>query len=107
MTDDSRTTEVLDATDRSRFEVYVDGQLAGFTEYFDRGDVRTFPHTEVDEAYEGQGLAKQVISGALDATRAAGLKVRPVCSAVAGFIGKNSDYLDLVPEEYRADAGLA
>src|SRR5690606_30401333 len=105
--DDSATTEVIDATDRSRFEVLVDGKLAGFTEYFDKGELRTFPHTEVDEAYSGQGLGSRVIREGLDATRAAGLKVRPVCSAVAGFIGKHPEYVDLVPDEFRADADLA
>ncbi len=107
MTDNSPAVEVLDAADRSRFEVHVDGKLAGFTEYFDKGAVRTFPHTEVDEAYTGQGLAKRVIREGLDATRAAGLLVRPICPAVIGFIKKNPEYLDLVPDELRPEAGLA
>lgn len=107
MTDNSATIEVIDSADHSRFEVHVDGNLAGFTEYFDKADLRTFPHTEVDDAYAGQGLAKRVIKEGLDATRAAGLTVRPVCPAVSGFIRKNPEYVDLVPEELRADAGLA
>ena len=35
-------TEVHDAADRSRYEVTVDGTLAGFAEYVDRGTVRIF-----------------------------------------------------------------
>ena len=98
------STEVIDAG--TRFEIHVDGALAGFTDYHDRDDVRTFPHTEVDPAYQGQGLASQVIRGALDATRAAGLGVRPLCSAVLGFITKHEEYADLVPAELRGDFGL-
>lgn len=100
MVNDS-TVSVVDAADQGRFEVWVDGALAGFTEYRDRDGIRTFPHTEVDDAYAGQGLAKRVIREGLDATRAAGLQVRPVCPAVAGFIKKNPDYADLVPEQFR------
>ncbi|WP_110208788.1 GNAT family N-acetyltransferase [Nocardioides daejeonensis] len=98
---EEQTITVVDAADRGRFEVLVDGALAGFTEYVDRDGVRTFPHTEVDDAYAGRGLAKRVIREGLDTTRAAGLQVRPVCPAVAGFIKKNPDYADLVPEQYR------
>ena len=98
---DESTITVVDAADEGRFEVHVDGVRAGFTEYRDRDGLRTFPHTEIDDAYAGQGLAKRVISEGLDATRAAGLRVRPVCPAVSGFIKKNPDYADLVPEEYR------
>ncbi|WP_235736730.1 GNAT family N-acetyltransferase [Nocardioides alcanivorans] len=92
---------VVDAAEQGRFEVHVDGALVGFTEYSDRDGIRTFPHTEVDEAYAGQGLAKRVIRDGLDATRAAGLQVRPVCPAVAGFIKKNPDYADLVPDQFK------
>ncbi|MFS3128641.1 GNAT family N-acetyltransferase [Nocardioides sp. Bht2] len=98
---------VVDAADKGRFEVHVDGALAGFTEYVDRPDARVFPHTEVDEAYAGQGLAKRVIRDGLDATRAAGKLVLPVCPAVRGFIAKNPEYVDLVPEDRRAEFGLA
>lgn len=98
---DENAITVVDATDKGRFEVRVDGVRAGFTEYRDRDGVRTFPHTEVDDAYAGQGLAKRVIREGLDATRTAGLQVRPVCPAVSGFIKKNPEYADLVPEQYR------
>ncbi len=106
MTENSAHIEVVNSVEHSRFEVHVDGTRAGFAEYSDQGDVRTFSHTEVDDAYAGQGLAKRMIREGLDATRAAGLKVRPVCPAVSGFIKKNPDYLDLVPEDLRAAADL-
>ncbi|HEY4598107.1 GNAT family N-acetyltransferase [Corynebacterium sp.] len=82
-----------------RFVIEVDGQEAGFAEFQDAAGVRDFNHTVVDSAFRGQGLSKPLISQALDATREEGLKVRPTCTAVAGFIDKNKeDYGDLVAE---------
>ncbi|WP_370246805.1 GNAT family N-acetyltransferase [Nocardioides sp.] len=97
MTD--QTIQVRENPEQARFDVLVDGELAGFTEYHphpaDAG-VRVFPHTEVFPDFEGRGLSKPLIREALDATRAAGLRVVPQCPAVARFIEKNPDYADLV-----------
>jgi uncharacterized protein len=87
----SESIEVRDNPADGTFEIWVDGVRAGFTVYSDGDGVRTMPHTVVDEAYAGQGLSKR-----LDATRAAGLQVRPLCPAVAAFIEKNAEYADLV-----------
>lgn len=98
--------EVLDASDASRFEVYVDHRLAGFAEYRDRGLLRSFSHTEIAPPFQGRGLSIPLIGEALDATRGAGYAVLPYCPAVRGFIVAHQDYLDLVPVERRADFDL-
>ena len=98
---------LTDNTEEHRFEVAVDGTMAGFTEYRDEAGVRTFPHTEVKEEFGGRGLAKAVIQFGLDTSRRQGLQVVPLCPAVAGFIRRNPDYLDLVPQERRAEFDLA
>ncbi len=87
---------VVDAPERHRFEVSVDGATVGFCDYADEAGVRAFPHTEVDEAYGGRGLATVLIRTALDASRVAGLTVRPQCAAVRHFIDKHPEYADLV-----------
>ncbi|OLT45359.1 GNAT family N-acetyltransferase [Saccharomonospora sp. CUA-673] len=96
------TTSVTDNPDEQRFEIHVDGVRAGFAEYRRRDDVIAFTHTEIDPEYAGQGLAGKLIRGALDDARSAGLAVHPHCPFVRGFIVKNADYLDLVPENQRA-----
>lgn len=76
---------VADAPERHRFEITVDGVLAGFTRYLDKGDERIFPHTEVKDEYAGQGLATQLIRAALDQTphdRTAGHPALPGREAV-------------------------
>lgn len=98
---EERTIEVVDNPTQARFEVHVDGALAGFTTYSDSDGIRTFPHTEVAEEYAGQGLAKRVINDGLVASRDAGFKVRPICPAVVRYIKKHPEFADLVAEQYR------
>lgn len=87
-------TEVTDETDR--FSISVDGTKAGFTEYLDHGNQRIFPHTEIDDEFGGRGLATILVSAALEATRAAGMRIVPVCSMVAGFLDKHPEFNELV-----------
>jgi predicted GNAT family acetyltransferase len=79
-----------------RFEIEVDGEPAGYTRFHDRDGVRTFVHTEIDSAREGQGLGGRLIREALDQTRAAGLQVVPECPFVRAFIDEHQEYADLV-----------
>ncbi len=100
------STRVEDARDRGRYEVTVDGELAGFAEYRRRDGSIEITHTEVDDAYEGQGLAGQLARAALDSARDRGLSVLPSCAYMADFIGKHPEYVDLVPEDRRSEFGL-
>ena len=54
------TTTVRDQTEQHRFEILVDGELAGFADYRMRPGRIIFTHAEVDDAYEGQGLASEL-----------------------------------------------
>ena len=56
----------------------------------------TFVHTEIDDAYAGQGLGGKLARAALDDVRARGLAVRPDCPFIKGWIAKHPDYADLV-----------
>ena len=76
----------------SRYEVHVDGALAGFLEYRTIGEVIALVHTEVDEAYAGQGLGAQLAKFALDDAQARGVKVSPLCPFVAKYIDKHPEY---------------
>ncbi|HSK85330.1 MAG TPA: GNAT family N-acetyltransferase [Rubrobacter sp.] len=83
-----------------RYELWADGELAGYTQYvLDRGRI-AFLHTEVYESYEGLGLGGRLARAALDDARTRGLVVMPFCPFVAGFIERHIDeYGDLVAPE--------
>ena len=92
------TTIVRDNPTKNRFEVYVDDDLAGFSEYRLNPGRVTFTHTEIDEAFSGRGLARKLVVSELDEARRRGLAVLPICPYVRDVISRNADtYLDLVP----------
>ncbi len=97
---------VIDATERKRFEIRVDGELAGFTVYRPatghEQETYAFVHTEIDEAYAHRGLGEVLVRAAMDEMIARGIRVLPFCPFVRRFIAGHEDYLDLVPEQQRA-----
>jgi predicted GNAT family acetyltransferase len=89
--------EVRDNPGESRYDVLVDGALAGFARYRLHRDRITFFHTEVDPAREGQGVGSTLARDALDHVRHRGLEVVPLCPFIAAFVRDHADeYLDLV-----------
>lgn len=100
------TTTVQDNPDRARFEVLVDGRLAGIAQYVLEDTTIELTHTEVADELEGEGLAQRLAETALGAARDAGLAVLPSCPFTAEYIKRNPEHLDLVPEDRRADFRL-
>jgi uncharacterized protein len=89
--------EVRDAPDAHRYEALAGGAVAGFAAYRLSPGRIVFTHTEVDDAYEGQGVGSALVRGALDAVRAAGdRKVVAQCPFVSSYIDRHSEYADLV-----------
>ncbi|MDT0344494.1 GNAT family N-acetyltransferase [Streptomyces litchfieldiae] len=78
-----------------RYEILVDGERAGLTEYRDRDGQRVFFHTEVGDAFSGRGLAGQLVRQALADTRASGLRVVPACPYVAAFLKRHEEFAGL------------
>jgi predicted GNAT family acetyltransferase len=97
---------VADNPDENRYEVRVDDELAGFSQYRRRPAGLAFVHTEIDDRFEGQGLGGQLVSFALDDARSRNLAVLPFCPFVKGYIERHPEYLDLVPAGKRGDFGL-
>ena len=89
--------QVKDNPATSRFEMTTGGAVA-FVDYTREGDRIALLHTEVPEALSGKGVGSKLVSGTLDAVRAEGLKVVPRCEFVAAYIGRHSEYRDLLGE---------
>ncbi|MFI7703911.1 GNAT family N-acetyltransferase [Nonomuraea sp. NPDC049480] len=81
---------------KQRYEILVDGKRAGLTAYRDRGEQRVFFHTEVGDAFAGQGLAAQLVQQALADVRAAGRRIVPVCPYVAKHLKKHDEFADII-----------
>jgi predicted GNAT family acetyltransferase len=95
-------TDVLDVPARSRYEVTVDGELAGFSEYREAEGVRVFTHTEVFDAYEGKGVGSALARGALDDVRARGRRLVALCPFIGAYLESHGEYADLVDAELTA-----
>ncbi|WP_415977320.1 GNAT family N-acetyltransferase [Rhodococcus sp. 077-4] len=74
-----------------RFEIYVDSELAGYSEYLDSDGTRTFHHTVTLPQFRGRGLAARLTAHALDDTSTQRLRVVPACWFVRDFIASAGD----------------
>ena len=81
---------------QSRYEITVDDRLIGIADYRSDGDRVVFPHTEIEPAMRGRGLAAELVRGALDDVRTTGRTVVAQCWHVAQFIDEHPEYRDLV-----------
>ncbi len=88
--------ETVDRPEQGRYELTVDGAVAGWVTYRLHDPHITFIHTEVRPAYAGRGLAQRLARDVLDDARARGLRVRPLCPYIAGYIRAHPEYQDLV-----------
>lgn len=87
---------VTDNATSHRFEARVDGRLAGIAEYQLTEALVVFTHTEVEPAFEGQGIGSAIARFALDQLRQEGTrKALPVCPFIKGWIERHPDYLDI------------
>ena len=88
---------VRENAERSRYEAVDDaGSVAGFVTYRRHGDRVVFQHTEVDDAYEGQGIGSTLARAVLDAARREERQVVPQCPFIKSYIDRHAEYADLV-----------
>lgn len=97
---------ILDVAEWSRFEIHVDGSLAGYAGYRLAPGRIVFVHTEIKDAFRGRGLGGELVRGALDAARRRRLAVIPECPFIRSWIAQHPDHVDLVPESDRARFAL-
>lgn len=89
-------TTVRRTSGPDRFEISLDGDAVGLARFVDTEGRRVFFHTEVDQAHSGEGLGGTLVQGALEATRAEGLRVVAVCPFVQKYVDSHEEWADLV-----------
>ena len=75
--------QIDDNPEEHRYEALLDGKLVGFIQYRLHDGRMTMVHTEVEPAYEGQGVGSELAKVALEDVRDRGLKVVPRCPFIA------------------------
>ncbi len=104
---ESAAPAVTDNPAKSRYEMHVNGELAGIVEYRLHGQVISLAHTEVEPKFQGAGLATNLARFALDDARTRRLEVLPFCPYISSWIKKHPDYTDLVPADRRDGFALS
>ncbi|HEX6196441.1 MAG TPA: GNAT family N-acetyltransferase [Jiangellaceae bacterium] len=94
----SNATVITDATERNRFEAYVDEDFAGYVEYIRKPDQVEYRHTEVDDEYEGMGVGSSLAQAALDDARRRGMRVLVTCPFLQGWLARHPEYQDLTDQ---------
>lgn len=72
--------------EESRYEIRSDDVLAGFAAYDLRPGSIRFIHTEIDPAFQGQGLAGTLASAALADAAGRGDAIVPLCPYIAKYL---------------------
>jgi uncharacterized protein len=89
---------VVDNPEASRYELRQGATLAGVIEYRPEPGAVVLLHTEVDPAFEGQGLGGRLVAGALGDLRARGRKLVPQCPFVRSYLRRHPGDADLVAD---------
>jgi len=98
MTDDTQVTVRDNGQDR--FEVLVDGVVAGFAAYHHEGDAIAVTHVEVDDGHEDEGIGSRLVASMLAEVRERGTPLLPYCPFVKAYLRKHPDEQDVVPARF-------
>lgn len=91
---------IVDDPAAQRYEARLGDRMVGHTAYrlVDR-DRLILHHTEIDPAFEGQGIGSRLAAGALDDIRARGLRLTVKCPFIAAYLRRHRDYDDLLERD--------
>ena len=92
---DPGQTPVTHNTEQKRFELDLPGGLSVLEYLLGDGKI-IFTHTGVPQALEGQGIGSRLARAGLDFAQEQNLRVVPICSFIASYIGKHPEYQALV-----------
>ena len=88
--------QVKDNPAERRYELWHNGELAGWIEYALRHGTPVLLHTEVHEPRRNAGLGTRLVRGTLDDLRAHDRKMIPICPFITAFLRDNPEYRDLI-----------
>jgi predicted GNAT family acetyltransferase len=75
-----------------RYELRLDGELAGYAAFRMNPGRITFTHTVVQPEYEGRGLGSRLAEFALDDAVARELTIVPVCPFISAYLQRHPEY---------------
>jgi uncharacterized protein len=98
---ENQPLELINNREASRFEVPL-GKDFAFIDYDKEGNVYYFNHTEVPIENEGQGIASKMTKMALEAVKAEGAQLVPLCPYTRAYLERHPEYNVIVVADNRA-----
>ncbi|WP_062949601.1 MULTISPECIES: GNAT family N-acetyltransferase [Brachybacterium] len=95
---DQGAVRLVHDDDRDRFAALEGETVVAVLAFEDEDEVRDLRSTVVAPDRSGRGIGSAIVRFALEETRARGLKVRPTCWFVRGFIERHPEYADLLED---------
>lgn len=88
--------QVVFEEDRQRAAVYDDGKEIGESTYSDANTIWIINYTTTDPAYQGQGLARQLVNAIVQEARVRYIKIMPLCPYAKHLFESSADaYFDV------------
>ncbi|NML59109.1 N-acetyltransferase [Chryseobacterium sp. RJ-7-14] len=85
------------------FEAFIDGNHAGLMTYTWAGEERfIIDHTEVEEAYNGKGVGKEMLLASVDFARKNGKTIIPLCPFAKATFQKHEELQDVLVNKTQA-----
>lgn len=82
-------TTIIRNDERNRYEIQVDGELAGFTDFIAGDGGIAFTHTETLPAFSGRGLGLELAKGAIADAVSRQLTITPLCPFIRRYLERN------------------
>ncbi len=96
MTDTRPHVTVTDDPERQVFLAVLDDGTEAGAAYYDRSEqVVTFTRTEVDPAFQGQGIGSRLAAAALEMVRDRGERFVWECPFIRSYVERHPEYADL------------
>ena len=96
---DTPNTSVVRNESAARYELILDDMgaskaeddnaIVGFAAFYESETHIAFTHTEIDDAYQGQGLGSRLAGAAVADAVARGLTIIPLCPYIARYLERH------------------
>lgn len=75
-----------------RYELKLDGEVAGYSQFRTQPGRITFTHTVVQPEHEGKGLGSRLAKHVLDEAVARGETIVPICPFIGAYLKGHPEY---------------
>lgn len=89
--------QLIEDGSKGRFAAMDNGTEAGHITYSKAGDTTLIlDHTEVNDAYRGQGIGKVIVMHIVEVARRDGLKILPLCPFAKSVFDRTEGIRDVL-----------